>query len=147
MSQTPASPIAGGRSPLAPPSFPDVAPVSGVTLVGAAIGLKKTPGQKDLLLVRLAPGTTIAGTLTRSRCPSAPVDWCRQHLPGGRAQAIVVNSANANAFTGNVGDLVVGHTVDAAAKLFDCPRSEVFIASTGVIGEPVPPHQIGDSLA
>ena len=147
MSQTPASNTTGGRSPLAPAAFPDVAPVPGVELAGAAIGLKKAPGSKDLLLVRLAPGTTIAGTLTRSRCPSAPVDWCRQHLPGGRAQAIVVNSANANAFTGNAGDLVVGHTVDAAAKLFDCPRTEVFLASTGVIGEPVPPKQIGDSLA
>ncbi len=147
MSQSPVSATAGTRSPLAPAGFPTVAPVPGVTLVGGAIGLKKVPGSRDLLLVRLTAGTAIAGTLTRSRCPSAPVDWCRQHLPGGRVQAIVVNSANANAFTGTAGDLFVGHTVAAAAKLFGCPRGEVFIASTGVIGEPVPPRQIGDSLA
>jgi len=132
---------------LAPASFPDVAPVPGVELTGAAIGLKKGSGAKDLMLVSLAPGTVIAGTLTRSRCPSAPVDWCRRQLPGGRARAIVVNSANANAFTGNAGDRVVDNTVDAAAALFGCPRTEIFVASTGVIGEPVAPRHIGDSLA
>ncbi len=147
MSETAASSSAGAASPLAPAAFPLVHPVPGVDLLGAAIGLKKQVGRRDLMLVRLAPDTAIAGTLTRSRCPSAPVDWCRRQLPGGCARAIVVNSANANAFTGTAGDQVVDNTVDAAAALFGCPREEVFVASTGVIGVPVPPRHIGDSLA
>jgi len=98
------------------------------------------------MVARLAPGTTVAGIFTKSRCPSAPVEWCRAVLPGGKIQAIVVNSGNANAFTGNAGDVVVAHTVKAAAKLVGCPRKQVFIASTGVIGVPVPPGYIAASL-
>ena len=99
------------------------------------------------MVAELAKGTTIAGVLTRSRCPSGPVDWCRAILPKGRARAIVVNSGNANAFTGTAGDKVVANTVAAAAGLFGCRRDEVYIASTGVIGEPVPPDFIASKLA
>ena len=133
-------------SPLAPKRFPSVKPVAGVRLAGRAVGLKPN-GAKDLMVAELAKGTTIAGVLTRSRCPSAPVDWCRAILPKGRARAIVVNSGNANAFTGNAGDRVVANTVNAAARLFGCRRDEVYIASTGVIGEPVPPDFIASKLA
>ncbi|MFT5180995.1 MAG: glutamate N-acetyltransferase/amino-acid N-acetyltransferase [Alphaproteobacteria bacterium] len=133
-------------SPLAPKGFPPIKPVAGVRLSGRAVGLKPS-GAKDLMLAELAKGTTIAGVLTRSRCPSAPVDWCREILPKGRARAIVVNSGNANAFTGNAGDKVVSNTVDAAAKLFGCRRDEIYIASTGVIGQPVPPDFIASKLA
>ncbi len=138
--------VAAAVSPLAPKNFPSIKPVAGVRLTGRAIGLKPS-GAKDLMLAELAKGTTIAGVLTRSRCPSAPVDWCRKILPKGRARAIVVNSGNANAFTGNAGDRVVANTVAAAARLFGCRRDEVYIASTGVIGEPVPPDFIADKLA
>jgi len=133
------------RSPLAPRRFPRVPDVAGVALAGAATGLKKgkTP---DLMLVRLAPGTTVAGMLTRSRCPSAPVDWCRAALPGGKAQALVVNSGNANTFTGQSGAEVVDATVRAAADLVGCPRRQVFVASTGVIGQPVARNHIPKSL-
>jgi glutamate N-acetyltransferase/amino-acid N-acetyltransferase len=138
--------VAAAASPLAPKRFPAIKPVSGVRLTGRAVGLKPT-GAKDLMLAELAKGTTVAGVLTRSRCPSAPVDWCRKILPKGRARAIVVNSGNANAFTGTAGDRVVSNTVSAAARLLGCRRDEVYIASTGVIGEPVPPDFIAGKLA
>ncbi len=133
-------------SPLAPKSFPSIKPVAGVRLNGRAVGLKPS-GAKDLMVAELVKGTTIAGVLTRSRCPSGPVDWCRKILPKGRARAIVVNSGNANAFTGTAGDKVVANTVAAAAKLFGCRRDEVYVASTGVIGELVPPDFIAGKLA
>jgi glutamate N-acetyltransferase/amino-acid N-acetyltransferase len=133
-------------SPLAPAGWPDLPPVAGVRVAGIAAGLKKKPGLRDLFLAELTPGTAVAGVLTRSRCPSAPVEWCRRVLPGGRARAIVVNSGNANAFTGNAGDLVVGRTVEAAARLFACAPEEVLLASTGVIGQPVPPDHIASRL-
>ncbi|MCZ6839972.1 MAG: bifunctional glutamate N-acetyltransferase/amino-acid acetyltransferase ArgJ [Alphaproteobacteria bacterium] len=138
--------VSAAASPLAPKEFPPVKPVAGVRLSGRAVGLKPS-GVKDLMLAELAKGTTIAGVLTRSRCPSAPVDWCRAILPKGRARAIVVNSGNANAFTGAAGDRVVANTVAAAARLIGCRRDEVYIASTGVIGEPVPPDFIAGKLA
>ena len=133
------------RSPLAPHRFPDMPPVDGVRLAAAAAGLKKS-GERDLLLVALDPGTAIAGVLTRSRCPSAPVDWCRRVLPAGSARAVVVNSGNANAFTGTAGDTTVRQTVRAAAGLLDCAEAEIFPASTGVIGEPVGPDRIAGAL-
>lgn len=136
-----ASPV----SPLAPATVPVLPAIAGVRLAAAAIGLKKTGG-RDLMLAELEPGTTIAGALTRSLCPSAPVDWCRQALKGGKARAIVVNAGNANAFTGNAGDKTVAATVKAAAALLGCKNNEVFVASTGVIGQPVPPDRIADAL-
>ncbi|MEK9661547.1 MAG: bifunctional glutamate N-acetyltransferase/amino-acid acetyltransferase ArgJ, partial [Alphaproteobacteria bacterium] len=129
-------------SPLAPAATPKIGPVAGVRLTGAAAGLKKRAGAKDLMIAELAPGTTIAGVFTNSLCASAPVDWCRAALKGGKARALVVNSGNSNAFTGKAGDLTVEHTVAEAAKRFKCRRSEVFIASTGVIGQPVPADHI-----
>ena len=97
-------------------------------------------------MARLARGTTIAGVFTQSKCPSAPVDWCRSVIGQGSARALIVNSGNANAFTGNAGDIVVSETVRAAAKLLKCPKREVFVASTGVIGVPVPPDYIAGKL-
>ena len=124
------------RSPLAPARFPALANVRGVRLAGLSVGLKKQRGVKDLMLAAFAPGTTAAGVLTRSRCPSAPVEWCRAILPRGKARALVVNSGNANAFTGLAGDLQVAQTAGQAAHLFGCRAQDVYIASTGVIGEP-----------
>ncbi len=133
------------KSPLAPERFPDLPPVGGVQIAGRACGLKRS-GAKDLMLAVLAPGTTVAGVFTRSLCSSAPVDWCRAALPGGRARAIVCNSGNANAFTGKAGDTTAEETARAAADLFGCPEGEVFLASTGVIGVPVAPDHIGRCL-
>ena len=134
------------RSPLAPAAFPPVASVAGVEIAGIASGLKRKKGAKDLMVARLAPGTAVAGVLTRSRCPSAPVDWCRGALSRGRARALVVNSGNANAFTGQAGADVVNETVTAAAKSFGCPRRQVLVASTGVIGVKVDAGHISGQL-
>ena len=133
------------KSPLAPERFPNLPPVGGVQIAGRACGLKRS-GAKDLMLAVLAPGTTVAGVFTRSLCSSAPVDWCRAALPGGRARAIVCNSGNANAFTGKAGDTTAEETARAAAALFGCAEGEVFLASTGVIGVPVEPDHIGRCL-
>ena len=133
------------RSPLAPERLPDLAPIAGVRLAAAACGLKKT-GAPDVLFVALDPGTTAAGVFTRSRCPSAPVDWCRRALPHGAARAVVVNAGNANAFTGQAGVKTVAATVVAAAKQVGCAWEEVFVASTGVIGQPLPEDRIAKHL-
>lgn len=133
-------------SPLAPEKFPNLPAVPGVEIAGLHAGLKPTKGVKDLMMARLARGTTIAGVFTQSKCPSAPVDWCRSVIGRGSARALIVNSGNANAFTGNAGDVVVSETVRAAAKLLKCPKREVFVASTGVIGVPVPPDYIAGKL-
>ena len=134
------------RSPLAPAGFPEIANVCGVRLSGRAVGLKKHRGVKDLMVAAFAPGTTAAGVLTRSKCPSAPVEWCRTILPRGRARALVVNSGNANAFTGLAGDLQVAQTAGEAAQLFGCRAQDVYIASTGVIGEPRDPDYVASKL-
>ena len=133
-------------SPLAPERFPDMPPVAGVRLAVGACALHYRD-RPDVLLAELAPGTSAAGVLTRSLTASAPVEWCRRALTGGRARALVVNSGNANAFTGRAGVAAVARTVKAAAELFACRPSSVFIASTGVIGEPLADDKITDALA
>src|SRR4029079_18180638 len=89
-------------SPLAPANVPDMPPVSGVRLATAEAGIRYA-GRTDVLLALLEPGTTAACVCTRSKCPSAPVEWCRAHLKTSKARALVVNSGNANAFTGKTG--------------------------------------------
>jgi glutamate N-acetyltransferase/amino-acid N-acetyltransferase len=89
----------------------------------------------DLMLALVEPGSTIAGVLTRSKTRSAPVDWCRANLSHGAARAIVVNAGNANAFTGKAGERAVKATAAAAARLLGCAPEDVYVASTGVIGE------------
>lgn len=91
----------------------------------------------DVLFVTMDKGTEAAGVFTKSKCPSAPVDWCREALSHGRARALVVNSGNANAFTGKKGAEAVALTAQIAANAIECKPNEVFIASTGVIGEPL----------
>ena len=127
--------MSGKVSPLAPARFPDMPEIAGVRLAAGRSGVKYS-GRDDLLLALLVPGTAIAGVLTTSRTASAPVQWCRANLARGRARAIVVNAGNANAFTGAAGEETVRQTAQAAARLAGCAPDEVFIASTGVIGEP-----------
>jgi len=123
-------------SPLAPKSYPDLPAVAGVRFATAEAGIKYK-GRTDVLLMEFDEGTTVAGVLTRSRCTSAAVDWCRANLPSGVARGLVVNSGNANAFTGSKGRQSVELTADYAAKALGCKPAEVFLASTGVIGEPL----------
>lgn len=100
----------------------------------------------DVLLVEMAAGTVAAGVFTRSLAPSAPVDWCRSILSGGMARALVVNSGNANAFTGKRGVVAVNGTVDAVERIVGCAKNEVYLASTGVIGEPLDYEKIARTL-
>ena len=123
-------------SPLAPASFPEMPPVAGVRLATAAAGIRYA-GRTDVLLALFDAGTAVAGVLTRSKCPSAPVDWCRARLKSGAASALLVNSGNANAFTGKSGRAATKLTAEIAAKAASCKAGEVFLASTGVIGEPL----------
>ena len=123
-------------SPLAPTTYPDLPPIAGVRIATAAAGIRYQ-NRTDVLFVGLDEGTAVAGVFTRSRCPSAPVDWCRQNLAAGRARALVVNSGNANAFTGLKGRDAVALTARLAAEAAGCAPDEVFLASTGVIGEPL----------
>jgi glutamate N-acetyltransferase / amino-acid N-acetyltransferase len=132
-------------SPLAPARFPDLPPIAGVRLGAYAAGIRYT-GRNDVMLAEMVPGTTIAGVFTQSATPGAPVDWCRACLPGGSARAIVVNSGNANVFTGRAGREVCERTAAAAGQLLDCSPREVFISSTGVIGEPPPVDRISSAL-
>jgi glutamate N-acetyltransferase/amino-acid N-acetyltransferase len=116
--------------------------IPGVKLATAAAGIRYK-GRTDVLLAILDKGTTVAGVFTRSKCPSAPVEWCRARLGGGKssksglARALVVNSGNANAFTGKTGRQSTALTASIAAKAVGCQPAEVFLASTGVIGEPL----------
>ncbi len=121
-------------SPLAPDRFPALDPVPGVRLAAGASG-ERYVGRRDLLLVDLAPGTSVAGVTTRSKTAAPPVLWTREMVKAGRAAALVVNAGNANAFTGSAGALCVDATARAAAAGLNCPQREVAIASTGVIGE------------
>ncbi|MGK6321514.1 bifunctional glutamate N-acetyltransferase/amino-acid acetyltransferase ArgJ [Sphingomonas sp. DT-51] len=123
-------------SPLATP-FPDMATVAGVTL-RVARAHYKTWDRTDLTLAELAPGTTVAGVLTRSKCPSPEVEWCRAALVLGHARALVVNAGNSNAFTGHRGRAAVEAIAAQAAAQLGCQPSDVFVASTGVIGVPLP---------
>ncbi len=133
------------KSPLAPEKFPDLPAIDGVRLAAGACGIRYK-GRTDLLLVEMAPETTAAGVFTKSKTASAPVDWCRKALKGGQAQALVVNSGNANAFTGKAGDGSVERTVAAAADVIACRPSKVFVASTGVIGEMLPDEKLTEAL-
>ena len=141
--------MAGKVSPLAPESFAELPPLAGVRLAAIEAGIKYS-GRKDVLLVALEEGTTVAGTFTQSACASAPVDWCKERIGSGAARALVVNSGNANAFTGMKGASATSETAAAAARALDCEPDEVMLASTGVIGEPLDPgpfHAVMGTLA
>ncbi|WP_062226797.1 bifunctional glutamate N-acetyltransferase/amino-acid acetyltransferase ArgJ [Aureimonas frigidaquae] len=133
-------------SPLAPSSIPDMPPIAGVRLAAGSAGIKYR-NRTDVMMMVLDEGTSVAGVLTTTRCPSAPVDFCRANLPGGRARVLVVNSGNANAFTGRRGVDTVEATAAAAAAALGCAPSDVFLASTGVIGEPLDAGKFSGLLA
>jgi glutamate N-acetyltransferase / amino-acid N-acetyltransferase len=123
-------------SPLAPKTYPALPPIAGVRFATIAAGVRYS-GRTDVMMALFDRPAAVAGVFTRSKCPSAPVDWCREHLKGGKARALIVNSGNANAFTGGVGAAAVSHVAEAAAKATGAAPGEVFMASTGVIGEPL----------
>ncbi len=123
-------------SPLAPKHVPEMPAIAGVRLATAQAGIRYK-GRTDVLLVLLDEDTTAAGVFTRSKCPSAPVEWCRANLKSGKARALVVNSGNANAFTGKSGRHACKLTAQIASRAAKVKTGDIFLASTGVIGEPL----------
>jgi glutamate N-acetyltransferase / amino-acid N-acetyltransferase len=123
-------------SPLAPQSTAEIPPIDGVRFATGMAGIKYKD-RTDVMLALFDKGTKVAGVFTRSKCASAPVDWCRARLPRGRARALVVNSGNANAFTGKAGAQAARRVAALAAEAAGLSPSEIFLASTGVIGEPL----------
>ncbi len=132
-------------SPLAPSSYPKLLPIPGVRLATAECGIRYKD-RTDLLVVELAEGTAIAGVFTKSLAASAPVDACRASLKTGKARALIVNSGNSNAFTGKAGIASVERVKKACAKQLGCKSSEIYMASTGVIGEKLPDEKITVAL-
>ena len=135
------------QSPFAPEALPQMPALAGVRFATAAAGIRYQ-NRTDLMLAVLEDGTVAAGVTTRSKTCSAPVLWCREQLKHGRARALVVNAGNANAFTGRKGRDAVEMTAEFAAKAVGCLPEEVYVASTGVIGEPLDAskfaHLLGD---
>jgi glutamate N-acetyltransferase/amino-acid N-acetyltransferase len=123
-------------SRLAPISFPDLPPVAGIKLGTAASGMRYQ-GRDDLLLISLAPESSVAGVFTQSDTAAAPVGWSRKIAATGAATAIITNAGNANAFTGSHGDDAVHDMVNNLASYLDCDAGSIMVASTGVIGEPL----------
>ena len=122
------------KRPVKRSRFPVLANIDGLRMAAGAAGVKYT-GRKDLMLAVFDKPVAVAGVFTKSKTASAPVQWDRYAVRGGLARALVVNSGNANAFTGVAGKRAVHQTAEVAAKAIDCPIRQVFVSSTGVIGE------------
>ena len=133
-------------SPLAPKKYPKMPAIEGVRIATAEAGIKYK-NRTDLLVMVFDEGTEVAGVFTRSKCPSAPVDFCRQNLAGGKARVLVVNSGNANAFTGKKGRESTAHDRQGGGDGGGLHDGEVFLASTGVIGEPLDAGRFSHLLA
>lgn len=123
-------------SPLAPKQQPDMPAINGVKLAAGEVGIKYK-NRADVMVMVFEPAASVAGVFTQSKCASAPVELCRSHLPHGKARILVVNSGNANAFTGKKGERSTAQTARNAASVADCPIEQVYLSSTGVIGEPL----------
>ena len=132
-------------SPLAPEAFPVIPNISGVRMTSVACGVRYS-GKLDLLFAEFDPDTQVAGVFTQSQTAAAPVQWCKQALLEGKARALVVNSGNANAFTGKSGENTVRLTAEYASVKVNSKSNEIFIASTGVIGEQLPHKKITDAM-
>ncbi len=132
-------------SPLAPKKFPALPPIEGVRFATIAAGVRYA-GRTDVMLALFDRPAQVAGVFTRSKCPSAPVDLCRANLPNRQARALIVKSGNANAFTGAAGSSAVAHVAEAAAKATGAAPHEIYMASTGVIGEPLEAGRITRAL-
>jgi glutamate N-acetyltransferase/amino-acid N-acetyltransferase len=135
-------------SPLAPDHFPDLPVIDGVRFATIAAGVRYQ-GRTDVMLAELAPGSTVAGAFTRSATRAAPVLDCQAKIgaTSDTGAAILVNSGNANAFTGKGGVTAVEAITAAVADVCNIPQSRVFTSSTGVIGEPLPHDRITAVLA
>jgi glutamate N-acetyltransferase/amino-acid N-acetyltransferase len=131
-------------SPLALP-LPAMPAIPGVSLGSAQAGIRYV-SREDVTMMLFPAGTTVAGVFTKNKCPGAPVDWCRDALKGGKARALVVTAGNSNVFTGKAGRDTCAATAAAMAELAGCKPREVFLASTGVIGERLPTAKLTAAL-
>ena len=127
-------------SPLMLP-MPEMPPVPGVRIATGMAGIRYK-AREDVTMMTFPAGTTVAGVFTRNKCPGAPIDWCRTALKGGKARALVVTAGNSNVFTGKAGRETCAATAKAMAGLAGCKPNEVFLASTGVIGEKLPTEKL-----
>ena len=137
-------------SPLAPAGgFPDLPVIKGVRFATAAAGVKYK-GRTDVMLAEVAAGSTIAGVFTRSSTRAAPVLDCQAKLgqveDPSKGFAILVNSGNANAFTGRNGIASVNAVTSGVSNALGIPQTHVYTSSTGVIGEPLAHDRITDAL-
>ncbi len=120
------------------PAAGSLLPIAGIKLGTAEAHIKK-PNRKDLLLMQLAPQSTVAGIFTQNRFCAAPVTVALEHLAAGKGvRALVVNTGNANAGTGEQGLAAARATCAEVANLLDCEVEQVLPFSTGVIMEPLP---------
>ena len=131
-------------SPLALP-LPALPAIEGLTLGSAQAGIRYV-AREDVTMMLMPPGSSVAGVFTKNKCPGAPIDWCRDALKGGRARALVVTAGNSNVFTGRAGRETCEATAKAMAELAGCKPREVFLASTGVIGERLPTAKLTAAL-
>ena len=129
------------RSPLAPAAFPSIPPVRGVRFAACTAELRYR-GRPDLALVELAEGTSVAGVFTRSAVPATRSHGAVRSCHGASARGLVVNAGNANVLVGPAGDATVRAEAEAAAALLGADPETIFVASTGVIGEPLPVEPI-----
>jgi len=128
-------------SPLAPEILTELPVIAGVRIGVGQTGTKYKD-RNDVMIAQCDDNTAVAGVFTTSKTASAPVDWCKEHVTGGRARAVIVNAGNANAFTGQKGMEGVQSVVEKVADVLDCQVGQVFAASTGVIGEPLDAQSI-----
>ncbi|CAH0263407.1 bifunctional glutamate N-acetyltransferase/amino-acid acetyltransferase ArgJ [Roseomonas sp. CECT 9278] len=131
-------------SPLALP-MPEMPPVPGVQ-VATGMAEIRYRAREDVMAMAFPAGTTAAGVFTKNRCPGAPVEWSRAALKGGRARGLVVTSGNSNVFTGKAGRETCARTAEEAARILGCKPKEIFLASTGVIGERLPTEKLVGAL-
>ena len=122
------------RYPLVPKLFPNLPKIKGIRLASIHSGIRYK-NKLDLSLISMTKETNVACVVTRSRTPSAPVIWCKKIKNNGKARALIVNSGNANAHTGDQGIETVKNTVNSIANHTGCKKNEVYVCSTGVIGE------------
>jgi glutamate N-acetyltransferase/amino-acid N-acetyltransferase len=131
-------------SPLALP-MPEMPPVPGVQ-VATGMAEIRYRAREDVMAMAFPAGTTAAGVFTKNRCPGAPVEWSRAALKGGKARGLVVTSGNSNVFTGKAGRETCARTAEEAARILGCKPKEIFLASTGVIGERLPTEKLVGAL-
>jgi glutamate N-acetyltransferase/amino-acid N-acetyltransferase len=120
-------------------------PVPGVR-VATGMAEIRYRAREDVMAMAFPAGTTAAGVFTKNRCPGAPVEWSRAALKGGRARGLVVTSGNSNVFTGKAGRETCARTAEEAARILGCKPKEIFLASTGVIGERLPTEKLVGAL-